>query len=38
MKSWGWVAAVILLVGVVFGITFMSNFDPEMGKVASTGN
>ena len=34
MKSWGWVAAVILLVGVVFAITFMSNYDPEMGKIA----
>ena len=33
MKSWGWLAAVVLLVGVVFGITFMSNYDPEMGKV-----
>ena len=37
MKSWGWVAAVILLVGIVFGITFMSNFDPEMGKITPTG-
>lgn len=32
MKTWVWVLAVFLLVGVVFGITFMSNYDPEMGK------
>jgi len=34
MKIWAWLVAIGVLVLVIFGITFMSNYDPDQGKQA----